>query len=103
MTTHINLGQAPRLNTPIEKAPEACDSKGLNDYSNTSNFATNQAIQQAPDAKAIATQIAKFAIAGHAVHKGQIGDFIVTKWGQTRYCKNFAELRAFALKLGVQA
>ena len=51
--------------------------------------------------KAIATQIARLALAGHAVHKGQHGDFTVCKYGMTRYCKDFAELQAFAVKLGV--
>lgn len=51
--------------------------------------------------KAIANQIARLALAGHVVHKGHGGDFIVTKWGQTRYCANFAELAAFARQLGV--
>ena len=51
--------------------------------------------------KAIATQIARLALAGHAVHKGQHGDFIVCKYGMTRYCKDFAELQNFAVKLGV--
>lgn len=51
--------------------------------------------------KAIATQIARLALAGHTVHKGQIGDYLASKYGMTRYCANFAELQAFALKLGV--
>jgi hypothetical protein len=51
--------------------------------------------------KAIANQIARLALAGHAVHKGQNGDFTVCKYGMTRFCANFAELQAFAVKLGV--
>jgi hypothetical protein len=51
--------------------------------------------------KAIATQIARLALAGHAVHKGQNGDYTVCKYGMTRYCANFAELQAFAVQLGV--
>jgi len=101
MTTHINYGQAPGLNTPNEKAPGAYGSKGLHINTNSADFATKQAIHQAQAEKSATTLIAKFALAGHAVHRGQTGDFIVSRWGQTRYCKNFAELQAFATKLGV--
>ena len=51
--------------------------------------------------KAVATQIARLALAGHVVHKGQHGDYTVCKYGLTRYCKDFAELQAFAVQLGV--
>lgn len=51
--------------------------------------------------KAIANQIARLALAGHHVHKGQQGDYTVSKYGMSRYCKDFAELQAFAVKLGV--
>lgn len=47
------------------------------------------------------TQIAKLALAGHAVHKGQSGDYLVCKYGMSRYCQDFLELQAFARKLGV--
>lgn len=70
-------------------------------YTNESNFCSHGPIQQAPVGKAIATLIAQLALAGHAVHKAQDGGFIVTKWGQTRYCANLAELAAFARQLGV--
>ena len=53
------------------------------------------------DSKAIANQIARLALAGHHVIKGDRGDYTVCKYGLTRYCANFAELAAFALKLGV--
>jgi hypothetical protein len=72
-----NNGHAPRANTPIEKAPS-------------------------PDGKAIATQLAELAIAGHVVHMLIDGDYLVCKYGMTRYCKNFAELQAFARQLGVK-
>lgn len=51
--------------------------------------------------KAIFTLIAQFALAGHAVHKGQSGDFTVSKYCLSRYCQNFAELQDFARQLGV--
>lgn len=53
------------------------------------------------NSKAIANQIARLALAGHHVIKGDRGDFTVCKYGLTRYCANFAELAAFARQLGV--
>jgi hypothetical protein len=84
-----------------QKAPGACDSKGLHTDTNASYFASHRAIQKATDGKAIATQIARLALAGHTVHKGIHGDFTVCKYGLTRYCANFAELAAFPRQLGV--
>ena len=51
--------------------------------------------------KEAATQIARLALAGHAVHKGESGDYMVSKYGMSRHGQDFAELQAFALKLGV--
>lgn len=48
------------------------------------------------------TQIAKLALAGHAVHKGQCGDYLVCKYGMSRWCQDFAELQAFAKQLGIK-
>lgn len=84
-----------------EKAPGACDSKGLTTDTNGTNFRTHGAIQQAHDGKAIAAQLAHLATAGHVVHKGSAGDFTVCKYGMARYCKDFAELQAFARQVGV--
>jgi len=47
-----------------------------------------------------ATVIAKLALAGHVVHKGNQGDFTVCKFGLTRYCADFTALVAFAKKVG---
>ena len=52
------------------------------------------------NSKAIANQIARLALAGHHVIKGDGGDYTVCKYGLTRYCANFAELAAFAQKVG---
>ena len=52
--------------------------------------------------KATATLIAQFAIAGHVVQKGSTRDFTVCKYGMARYCKDFAELQAFAKQVGVK-
>ena len=84
-----------------EKAPGACDSKGLTTDTNGANFRTDGAIQQAHDGKAIATQIARLALAGHTTHRGSAGDFTVCKYGMARYCKDFSELHAFVRQLGM--
>jgi hypothetical protein len=85
-----------------QKAPGACDSKGLHTDHNSADFRSHGQIQQAHDGKANANQIARLALAGHVIHKGQSGDYLVSKYGMTRYCANFAELAAFAQKLGVK-
>ncbi len=51
--------------------------------------------------KAIASLKARFAIAGHQVYDGGNNDFIVTRWGMSRYCAGLDELRMFARVLGV--
>ncbi len=53
-------------------------------------------------AKLSANLIAQLAFAGHVVHTGQHGGFIVCKYGLSKYCADFAELQAFAVKLGVK-
>ena len=85
----------------MQKAAGATNSNGQHTDTNGSNFRTEGAIQQAHDGKAIATQIARLALAGHVVHKGSAGDFTVCKYGMTRYCKDFTELQAFTRQLGV--
>jgi len=85
-----------------QKAPRACDSEGLHYDTNNADFRSHGAINQAHDGKAIANQIARLALAGHVVHKGQSGDYLVSKYGMTRYCQDFTELAAFAQKLGVK-
>lgn len=85
------------IHQPIEKAPGACDSEGLDtNTSNDLNCATGTRHR-----KAEATQIAELALAGHAVHKGRCGDYLVSKYGLSRYCQDFDELQAFARRLGV--
>jgi len=85
-----------------QKAPGACDSKGLHTDTNASHFASHGPIQQAPDGKAIATQIARLALAGHVVHKGTHGDYTVCKFGLARYCADYAALVAFAKQVGAR-
>ena len=81
------------------KAPRACDSEGLDiNTTNDLDFATGTRHRKA---EAEATQIAELGLAGHAVHKGKTGDYLVCKYGMSRYCQDFDELQAFARKLGV--
>ena len=86
----------------MQKAAGASNTNGLHTDTNNANFRTDGAINQAPDGKAIATQLARLGLAGHVVHRGEIGDFTVCKYGMTRYCKDFTELQAFARLLGVK-
>ena len=53
-------------------------------------------------AKDTVTLIAQFALAGHTVHRSDTGDFLVCRYGLSRWCKDFAELRAFAVRVGVR-
>ena len=47
------------------------------------------------------TLIAQFSIAGHLVHKGECGDYLVLRWGMSRFCKDLEALEAFAKQVGV--
>jgi len=85
----------------MRKAVGASNTNGQHTNTNGANFRTGGAINQALDSKAIATQIARLTLAGHTVHKGIDGDFLVCKYGLSRWCQDFAELAVFALKLGV--
>ena len=84
-----------------QKAPEAANFKGLHTDTNASDSASHGPIQQAPDGSAIETQIARLALAGHHVIKGDRNDFVVTKYGLTRYCADYAALVGFARQVGV--
>ncbi len=81
----------------IEKAPGACDAEGLDTVTtNDLNSATGTR-----RSKAVATQIAELALAGHAVHELRCGAFLVCKYGYTYYATDLEALQAFARKLGV--
>jgi hypothetical protein len=68
-----------------------------------SNFTHQESEAQAEvvSEKRITTQIAKLALAGHAVHQLKSGGFMVCKYGLAKFCGDFNELHAFAVKLGV--
>ena len=67
---------------------------------NNADFASHGPIQQAHDGQAVADQVARLTRAGHVVHQSGLGDFLVTKYGLSRYCAGFDELKAFAQKVG---
>ena len=85
-----------------QKAVRATNSNGLHTHTNGADFRTDGATEQAPSGKAIATQLAQLAIAGHVVHKGPCGDYTVCKYGMTRYCQDFEALQDFDRQLGVK-
>ena len=64
---------------------------------NNGDFATAQG-----PGKAVATLKARFALAGHQVHEGSNNDFVVTRWGLSRYCSDFDAMTEFARVVGVQ-
>ena len=49
-----------------------------------------------------ATVIARLALAGHVVHRGDCNDYTVGKWGLSYYAQDLSELTAFATRLGVR-
>lgn len=84
-----------------QKAAGAINTNGQHTDTNKADFRTVGAAEQAPDGKAIATQIACLALAGHAVHRTADGGFLVSKYSHTHHAKDFAALQDFARKLGV--
>lgn len=84
-----------------KKAASAINTSGLHTDNNKADFPTGAVIEQVPCGKAIATEIARLALAGHTVHKGGSGDFTACKYGMSKWCQDFAELQAFSRKLGL--
>lgn len=56
-----------------------------------------------PDAQAVAVLVEKLTLAGHQVHVGKTGDFLVTRWGLSRHCIDDIALSDFARQLGVKS
>lgn len=83
-----------------QRAADATNANGLHTDTNTGDFRTGDATGQAPDGKAIATQIACLALAGHSVRELHDGSYLVSKYSYTYHAKDFAALQAFARKLG---
>lgn len=89
------------ITTTQQNAPDVFSANGLQANTTNTSPLTGAAIEHAASGKAIATEIARLALAGHAVHKGREGDFTVCKYGLSKYCEDFTELQAFSRKLGV--
>ena len=67
----------------------------------TGQCATNKNTRHDSTAeKSATTLIAKFALAGHQVHRLEHG-YIVCRWGQTKVRHDLAELVGFARQTGV--
>ena len=80
---------------PSENAGEALNIQSVQDHV-AAEYATGLRL-----GKAVVNQITELGQAGHIVHRGQDGDFLVCKYGLSRYCRDFAQLQVFARQLGV--
>ena len=85
--------------TIMQKAAGAINSNGLTNTEADSR--TGDLFGQAHDGNAVANLIAHLVLAGHRVNPGAGGGYLVSKYIYTHHAKNFAELQAFARKLGV--
>jgi hypothetical protein len=83
---------------PMRKAAGADNTNGLTTYPTGCDFRTGVAENQT---KSEITLIAKLAIGGHAVQRLDGESYLVTKWGYSHHAADFAELQAFAKRLGV--
>jgi len=84
--------------TPIKE--NALNTQGIKGAKTIAVASSEFATRPVPS-KEEATLIAKMAMAGHAVHRGRVGDFTACKYGMSRYCEDFAALKRFAIQLGV--
>ena len=96
------------MTAPERKAPGACNTKGLENHSDATILGATSEQVNVVDfsterrAKDTATLIAQFALAGHTVHRSDTGDFLVCRYGHSRWCENLDALRAFAVRVGVR-
>jgi hypothetical protein len=85
--------------TTNEKAPGACDSKGLTTDTNTGNFPTTDG-----EGKAFKTLTADFAQADHTWHRTDPKDSTVTywaaRWGLVRHLPTIDAARLFLDQVG---
>ena len=75
----------------------AATGHSANENTNTAILSTAQ-----KTGKTEATLIAKLALRGFAVHRLEVGGYLVAKWNLTRHCADLSELESFALRVGVQ-
>jgi hypothetical protein len=68
----------------------------------TGQNATNQSTHSefTPEQKRLATITAQMALSGHQVHCLESG-YLVSRWGMTKVCPDFASLVGFARQIGV--
>jgi hypothetical protein len=64
--------------------------------------AANQSAVAVPTPAQVAMQIARLKQAGHVVHRGVDGGYLVCKYGYTHHAQDFAALQCFARRLGVK-
>ena len=86
--------------TTNEKAPGACDSKGLtNDTTNDLNFPTGQR-----EGKAFATLAARFALIGHTLTRSDPADgavmYYAGRWGLSRALHDLDTAAQFLVAIG---
>ena len=86
--------------TTKEKAPGACDSKGLRTYTtNNLNFPTGQR-----EGKAFATLAARFALAGHTLTRSTPADsaemYYAGRWGLCRALHDLDAASQFLTQIG---
>jgi hypothetical protein len=99
---HNDASGTWRPSPQSEEASAAGTDRGLREFESKQSDSTQPASSaQQVLAKAVFTQIAELALAGHAVHELPGGAFMVTKYGLVKHCENFDELQVFARKLGV--
>jgi hypothetical protein len=79
-----------------QKAAGAINTNGLHTDTNNADFRTCEATGQAPDGKAIATQLTHLALDCLAVCQTADRGFLVSKCSYTHHAKDFAR------KLGVK-
>ena len=53
------------------------------------------------DRAVVAAIVVKLRLAQHHVHEGNAGDFLCSKYGLSRWCRDGSELREFAVRLGL--
>ena len=86
--------------TPNEKAPGTCNSKGLGtDTTNDLNFPTGQR-----EGKAFATLAARFALAGHTLTRSNPADgavlYYAGRWGLSRALHDLDAAAQFLTQIG---
>ena len=90
------------MTNTIEKAAGASNTNGLHTDTNSADFRSQGAINQAPDGKAIANLIARLAMSGHQVTRLESG-YLVSRWGLTKVCPDLQSLAQFARHVGIRS